>query len=112
MKILTQWLRSFVPGLSASDRQLADDLTLRGIAVEGVFGLGPQNGSLFETDSTTNLVECMNHYAVRRRPQAFPGASRRQICAGASQRGCCAPSPFKLRWARCPSALTCWGRSR
>ena len=39
MKILSSWLREYVPGLTASDRQLADDLTLRGIAVEGVFDL-------------------------------------------------------------------------
>ena len=40
MKILSSWLREYVPGLTINDRQLADDLTLRGIAVEGVFDLG------------------------------------------------------------------------
>ena len=44
MKILSSWLRECVPGIAASDRELADDLTLRGIAVEGVFDLGA-NGS-------------------------------------------------------------------
>ena len=47
MKILTTWLRSYLPDLTVSDQQLADDLTLRGIAVDGVFDLGPDNGSLF-----------------------------------------------------------------
>jgi phenylalanyl-tRNA synthetase beta chain len=65
MKVLTQWLREYLPGLTVSDRQLADDLTLRGIAVEGVFDLG-QNGSLFEMDITTNRVDAMNHYGIAR----------------------------------------------
>ncbi len=46
MKILTRWLRSYLPGLSVDDAQLAEDLTLRGIAVEGIYDLGPNNGSL------------------------------------------------------------------
>ena len=37
MNILTQWLRSYLPELSVTDAQLAEDLTLRGIAVEGIF---------------------------------------------------------------------------
>ena len=66
MKILTSWLRHYLPTLSVSDRQLADDLTLRGIAVEGVHDLGPNNGHLFEMDITTNRVDAMNHYGIAR----------------------------------------------
>ena len=66
MNILTNWLRKYVPGLSITDRQLADDLTLRGIAVAGVHDLGPDNGSLFEMDITTNRVDAMNHYGIAR----------------------------------------------
>jgi len=66
VNILTNWLRKYVPGLSITDRQLADDLTLRGIAVEGVHDLGPDNGSLFEMDITTNRVDAMNHYGIAR----------------------------------------------
>ena len=73
MKILTQWLRDYLPGLNVADTQLADDLTLRGIAVEGVFDLGPANGSLFETDITTNRVDAMNHYGVAREAAAIYG---------------------------------------
>ncbi len=72
MKILTSWLRSYLPGLIASDRQLADDLTLRGIAVDGVFDLGP-NGSLFEMDITTNRVDAMNHYGIAREAATIYG---------------------------------------
>ena len=66
MKVLTQWLRAYVPGISVSDKMLADDLTLRGIAVDGVFDLGGNNGSLFEMDITTNRVDAMNHYGIAR----------------------------------------------
>ncbi len=66
MNILTNWLRNYLPALSVDDRQLADDLTLRGIAVEGVHSLGPGNGSLFEMDITTNRVDAMNHYGIAR----------------------------------------------
>lgn len=73
MKLLSAWLREYVPGLPADDRQLADDLTLRGIAVEGVDDLGPGNGSLFEMDITTNRVDAMNHYGVAREAAAIYG---------------------------------------
>jgi phenylalanyl-tRNA synthetase beta chain len=73
MKILTQWLRDYLPGLIVSDRQLADDLTLRGIAVDGVFDLNyaagahlGAHGSLFEMDITTNRVDAMNHHGIAR----------------------------------------------
>lgn len=66
MNILTAWLRQYLPPLSVSDHQLAEDLTLRGIAVEGVRDLGPGNGHLFEMDITTNRVDAMNHYGIAR----------------------------------------------
>ncbi len=66
MKILTSWLRHYLPEITVSDRQLADDLTLRGIAVEGVHDLGTGNGHLFEMDITTNRVDAMNHYGIAR----------------------------------------------
>ena len=71
MKILTTWLRSYLPDLAVSDQQLADDLTLRGIAVDGVFDLGPGNGSLLEMDITTNRVDAMNHYGIAREAAAI-----------------------------------------
>ncbi len=73
MKILTKWLRSYLPGLDIDDAQLAEDLTLRGIAVEGIFDLGAGNGSLFEMDITTNRVDAMNHYGVAREAAAIYG---------------------------------------
>lgn len=72
MNILTKWLRSFLPALSATDEQLAEDLTLRGIAVEGVFPAAC-GGSRFEMDITTNRVDAMNHYGVAREAAAIYG---------------------------------------
>jgi phenylalanyl-tRNA synthetase beta chain len=73
MKILTKWLRAYLPGLPVDDARLAEDLTLRGIAVEGVSNLGEGNGSLFEMDITTNRVDAMNHYGVAREAAAIYG---------------------------------------
>src|SRR5438105_3264655 len=73
MNILTAWLRHYLPTHSVSDRQLADDLTLRGIAVEGVHDLGDGQGSLFEMDITTNRVDAMNHYGVAREAATIYG---------------------------------------
>ena len=73
MKILTKWLRAYLPGLTVGDARLAEDLTLRGIAVEGVSNLGVGNGSLFEMDITTNRVDAMNHYGVAREAAAIYG---------------------------------------
>jgi phenylalanyl-tRNA synthetase beta chain len=69
MKILTSWLRSYLPALSVDDARLAEDLTLRGIAVEGVFPAA--SGSLFDMDITTNRVDAMNHYGIAREAAAI-----------------------------------------
>ncbi len=67
-------MRAYLPQFNITDRQLADDLTLRGIAVEGVFDLGA-NGSLFEMDITTNRVDAMNHYGIAREAATIYGLS-------------------------------------
>ena len=78
MKILTKWLRAYLPGLAVDDRQLAEELTLRGIAVEGIYALGEgnaslDNGSIYEMDITTNRVDAMNHYGIARESAAIYG---------------------------------------
>lgn len=73
MKILTKWLRAYLPELPVDDSRLAEDLTLRGIAVEGIYDLGDGNGSLYEMDITTNRVDAMNHYGVAREAAAIYG---------------------------------------
>jgi len=69
MKILTRWLREYLPTIPVDDKQLAEDLTLRGIAVEGVFEV--DGGHLFEMDITTNRVDAMNHYGIAREAAAI-----------------------------------------
>jgi phenylalanyl-tRNA synthetase beta chain len=69
MDILTPWLRSYLPALPVDDEQLAEDLTLRGIAVEGTFPIA--DGTRFEMDITTNRVDAMNHYGVAREAAAI-----------------------------------------
>ena len=73
MKILTTWLRALLPDLPVDDHQLAEDLTLRGIAVEGIHDLGEGNSHLFEMDITTNRVDAMNHYGIAREAAAIYG---------------------------------------
>ena len=73
MRILTKWLRSYLPGLPVDDARLAEDLTLRGIAVEGNYSLSEGNGALYEMDITTNRVDAMNHYGIAREAAAIYG---------------------------------------
>ncbi len=79
MKTLTKWLRAYLSTLPVSDTQLAEDLTLRGIAVEGIFDLGPGNGSVFEMDITTNRVDAMNHYGIAREAAAIYGVELKPL---------------------------------
>jgi phenylalanyl-tRNA synthetase beta chain len=72
MNILSNWLREYLPALGVDDRQLAEDLTLRGIAVEGVHELAG-GGHLFEMDITTNRVDAMNHYGIAREAATIYG---------------------------------------
>jgi phenylalanyl-tRNA synthetase beta chain len=96
MKILTKWLRSYLPALPVDDAKLAEDLTLRGIAVEGIFDLGPNNGSLYEMDITTNRVDAMNHYGVAREAAAIYGVALKPLDTPLSEHSPSA-QPFSVR---------------
>ncbi len=96
MKILTKWLRSYLPDLPVSDTQLAEDLTLRGIAVEGIFDLGAGNGSLFEMDITTNRVDAMNHYGIAREAATIYGVELRPLDASLPEFKS-TPNPFPVK---------------
>src|SRR5271170_2930774 len=76
MKISPQWLRDFVD-LNVNFHQLADDLTLAGIAVESVSGEGDR--AIFEMDITTNRPDAMNHYGVARECSAIYDLALRPI---------------------------------
>ena len=68
MRIDPQWLREFV-NVTAPDRQLADDLTLAGIAVESVKEVDGR--LLFEMEIGTNRPDAMCHYGVARECSAI-----------------------------------------
>jgi phenylalanyl-tRNA synthetase beta chain len=68
MKISPHWLRDFVD-LPVDYTRLADELTLAGVAVEGISGKG--DSTVFEMDITTNRPDAMNHYGVAREVSAL-----------------------------------------
>jgi phenylalanyl-tRNA synthetase beta chain len=68
MKISPHWIRDFVD-LAVDDRQLAEDLTAVGIAVEGINGTGAD--TVFEMEIGTNRPDVMNHYGVAREAAAI-----------------------------------------
>jgi phenylalanyl-tRNA synthetase beta chain len=76
VRIIPAWLREFVD-IAADDRQVAEDLTSAGIAVESV---QEENGStVYEMDLTTNRVDAMNHYGVAREASAIYNVALKQV---------------------------------
>ncbi len=68
MKLSPNWLRDFVD-LPVDYRRLADELTLAGVAVEGISGAG--DSTVYEMEITTNRPDAMNHYGVAREASAL-----------------------------------------
>ena len=68
MKISPHWLCDFVD-LPVDYARLADELTLAGVAVEGISGEG--DNTVFEMEITTNRPDAMNHYGVAREASAL-----------------------------------------
>lgn len=76
MRISPKWLREIVD-LKVNDRQLADDLTLAGIAVESVREMDGQ--TVFEMEIGTNRPDAMCHYGVAREYSAIYDVDLKQI---------------------------------
>jgi phenylalanyl-tRNA synthetase beta chain len=76
MKISPHWLRDFVD-LPVDYTRLADELTLAGVAVEGISGEG--DNTVFEMEITTNRPDAMNHYGVAREASALYDLALRPI---------------------------------
>src|SRR3981189_2569892 len=68
MKLSPHWLRDFVD-FKVDDHRLAEELTLAGIAVEGISGEG--DNTVFEMEITTTRPDAMNHYGVAREISAL-----------------------------------------
>ena len=82
MKLSSNWIRDFVD-LAVDDRQLAEDLTNVGIAVEGISGTGAD--TVFEMEIGTNRPDAMNHYGVAREAAAIYDLPLKQLSAVSSQ---------------------------
>jgi phenylalanyl-tRNA synthetase beta chain len=76
VRIIPSWLREFV-SVTADDRQLAEDLTSAGIAVESV--AEENSETIYEMDLTTNRVDAMNHYGVAREASAIYGVELKKV---------------------------------
>src|SRR5262245_21792441 len=76
MRLSPQWLREMVD-IKVNDRQLADDLTLAGIAVESVREMDGK--TVFEMEIGTNRPDAMCHYGVARECSAIYDVDLRQI---------------------------------
>ena len=70
MRLSPQWLREFAD-VKVPDRQLADDLTLAGIAVESIKTDLAPHAMLFEMEIGTNRPDAMCHYGVARECSAI-----------------------------------------
>jgi phenylalanyl-tRNA synthetase beta chain len=68
MKISPQWIRDFI-NPPVDDRKLAEDLTITGTAIEGLYGKG--ENLVYEAEVTTNRVDAMNHYGIAREVSAI-----------------------------------------
>ncbi len=68
MKLSPSWISDFVD-LPVDFARLADELTLSGVAVEGISGEG--DNTVFEMEITTNRPDAMNHYGVAREASAL-----------------------------------------
>jgi phenylalanyl-tRNA synthetase beta chain len=84
MRILPSWLREFV-NVPADDRQLAEDLTSAGIAVESI--AEEHGATVYEMDLTTNRVDAMNHYGVAREASAIYGVELKKFQPKLPSRG-------------------------
>ena len=82
MKLSAQWIRDFVD-VPVDNRQLAEDLTSIGIAVEGISGDGAN--TVFEMEIGTNRPDAMNHYGVAREAAALYGVELKPIETSAAE---------------------------
>src|SRR5690349_18840895 len=76
MKISVNWLRDFLP-ISGDEHQLARELTMAGLNVEGMDGSGDR--AVLEVEFTTNRPDAMNHYGTARELSAIRDIDLRPI---------------------------------
>ena len=91
MKVPLSWLREFVD-LPAEPRQLGEDLTFVGLALEGLEGRGAD--AVLDLDITTNRVDCMNVYGVAREVSVLYGTALRPPATDVREEG----PPASVAW--------------
>jgi phenylalanyl-tRNA synthetase beta chain len=84
MKIPLSWLKEFVD-VPEEPRRLGDDLTMAGLALEGIETHGSE--VVLDLDVTTNRVDCMNVYGVAREVSVLYGRPLRVPDAQVSEKG-------------------------
>jgi len=84
MKVPVGWLREIVD-VRVTPRELADALTLVGLAVDGVLGSG--DDAVLDIDVTTNRVDCMNIYGVAREVAVIFGLPLRKPATSFAEGG-------------------------
>ena len=94
MKLSSQWVREFAD-LKVDNRQLADDLTAAGIAVEAIAGEG--ENTVFEMEIGTNRPDAMNHYGVAREAAAIYNLLLRPIAPKLPDPGSAAAFPIEIQ---------------
>ena len=82
MNISYQWLRE-LSGTSLAPRELAERLTMLGLAVEGVTEVGDDH--VLDFDLTSNRPDCLSHLGVAREVAAMEGGQVRIPLASAIQ---------------------------
>src|SRR5947209_8652391 len=98
MRVSPNWLREFVD-LRVDDRQLAEDLTLAGVAVESV--RQEEGETIFEMEITTNRPDAMNHYGVARECSAIYDIALKPIKPKLPKaRPAAAPFPIEIQDAK------------
>ncbi|HEV7503089.1 MAG TPA: phenylalanine--tRNA ligase subunit beta, partial [Vicinamibacteria bacterium] len=91
MKVPVGWLREFA-SFTVEPARLAEDLTLAGLAVDGIEGQG--DGAVLDLDITTNRVDCMNVYGVAREVSVLYGTALRPLPVDIREEG----PPASVAW--------------
>ena len=84
MKILYDWLKQFVE-VPFAPRELAERLSLAGIAVEGA--VETSAGPLLDLDLTINRPDCLAHYGVAREVAALGRNELKPVSVALSEAG-------------------------
>jgi phenylalanyl-tRNA synthetase beta chain len=93
MRVPVGWLREFVD-VRVPPRELADALTLVGLAVDGIEGSG--DAAVLDIDVTTNRVDCMNVLGVAREVAVIYGLPLRPLRASFAETGPAASQALRV----------------